>query len=257
VRYPALSNHRYSSLRNALRILNLFSDEEPELQLQDITDQLEIGKSTAFRLVHTLLKEGFIVRDPYNKTYRLAASMLAMGQTIITKVDLCHLSLGILEDLAEKTGETAHIAIFKDFQALYLLKIDSRYPGHLLSHAGKQNPVHCTSTGQVLLAYQGGSIIEQVIERGLTAYTSKTITDSVKLKSLLQITRTKGYAVSDEELHERGVSIAAPVMNRNGKVIASVSIAGPSSRINRQTIPKLIKQVQQAADEVSRKLQRR
>jgi DNA-binding IclR family transcriptional regulator len=257
VRYPAINQHHYSSLRNALRILNLFSVDEPEWQLQDMMTQLQIGKSTAFRLVHTLQKEGLIVRDPYAKSYRLAASMLAMGQTVITKVDLCHLSIGILENLAEKTGETAHIAIFKDFQALYLLKIDSRYPAHLLSHAGKHNPVHCTSTGQVLLAHQADSIIEQVIERGLPSYTSKTITDPLQLKNLLQTIRTTGYAVSIEELHERGVSIAAPVMNSKGKVIASVSIAGPISRINQLTIPKLIKQVQQAADEVANKLQRR
>lgn len=255
MRYPAVNNHHYSSLRNALRILNLFSVDQPELQLHDMMTQLQIGKSTAFRLAHTLMKEGYIVRDPYAKSYRLAASMLAMAQTIITKVDLCHLSIGILESLAEKTGETAHIAIFKDFQALYLLKVDSRYPAHLLSHAGKPNPVHCTSTGQVLLAHQADSIIEQVIEKGLTSFTSKTITDSRKLKNLLQTIRTKGYAVSNEELHERVVSIAAPVRNMKGHVIASVSIAGPISRINGLTLAKLTKQVQQAADEVTKKLQ--
>jgi IclR family transcriptional regulator, KDG regulon repressor len=257
LRYPAINRNHYSSLRNALRLLNLFSVREPELQLEDIASKLEIGQSTAFRLVHTLMVEGFIVRDPSAKSYRLAASVLALGHTIITKVDLCHLSIDILEKLAENTGETAHIGVFKDHQVLYLLKVDSLYPVHLLSHAGRKSAIHCTSTGQVLLAYQADSVINEVIEEGLTPYTSKTITDSMKFKNLLQTIRTKGYAVSNEELHERVVSIAAPVMNSKRNVIASVSIAGPTNRINELTIPKLLKQVQQAADEVTMKLQSR
>ncbi|MBB6446562.1 IclR family transcriptional regulator [Bacillus benzoevorans] len=257
MRYPAVNEYHYSSFRNALRLLNLFSVNEPELQLEDMACRLEIGQSTAYRLVHTLMEEGFIVRDVSAKSYRLAASFLAYSHTIITKVDLCDLSLDIVEKLAETTGETAHISVFKDDEALYLLKIDSSYPVHLLSHAGRKNPLHCTSTGQVLLACQPDFIIEQVIKKGLTSYTSKTITDPIKLKNVLQTIRTQGYAVSKEELHEGVVSIAAPVKNKEGKVIAVISIAGPNGRINLHTIPKLIKQVQQAADEVTKKFQSR
>lgn len=254
MRYPAVNSYQYSSLRNALRLLNLFSVDEPELQLEDIASALEVGQSTAYRLVHTLIEEGFIVRDPSAKSYRLAASVLALSHTIMTKVDLCRLSIPILEKLAEVTGETAHIGVFKDHQVLYLLKMDSLYPVHLLSHAGRKNPVHCTSTGQVLLAYQSEEIIEQVINQGLTGYTTTTITDPIQLKNLLKTIRIQGYAVSQEELHEGGVSIAAPVKNSKGHVIAAVSIAGPAIRLNKQTLPKLIKQVQQAADKVSKKL---
>lgn len=254
MRYPAVNDYAYSSLRNSLRLLNLFSVEEPELQLEDMASRLKVGQSTAYRLVHTLIEEGFIVRDSSARSYRLAASVLALGHTIITKLDLCHLSLDILEKLAEVTGETAHISVIKDHQALYLLKIDSSYPVHLLSHAGRKSPIHCTSTGQVLLAGQSDAIIEQVINRGLTSYTSKTITDPIKLKNSLKTIRSHGYAVSEEELHEGVVSIAAPVKNNKGNVIAAVSIAGPTRRINKQTIPKLIKQVQQASDKVSEKL---
>lgn len=250
-----MNSYHYSSLRNALRLLHLFSVEDPELQLEDIAYRLEIGQSTAYRLVHTLMMEGFIVRDPSAKSYRLAASVLALGNTLIKKENLYHLSIDSIEKLAVKTGETAHIGILKDYQLLYLLKIDSAHLVHLLSHAGKKNPLHCTSTGQVLLAHQEMRTIEHVMERGLISFTSKTITDSVKLTDLLDTIRILGYAVSKEELHEGVVSIAAPVRNRNSKPIAAVSIAGPISRINERTIPKLIKQVQQAAAEVTTKLQ--
>ena len=65
MKYPAINGHHYSSLRNALRLLNLFSVDEPELQLQDIATKLEIGQSTAYRLVQTLIVKGFVMRDPF------------------------------------------------------------------------------------------------------------------------------------------------------------------------------------------------
>ena len=133
--------------------------------------------------------------------------------------------LDILEKLAEMTGETAHISVIKEHQALYLLKIDSSYPAQLLSHAGRKNPIYCTSTGQKLLAYQSDAIIEQVISESLTSYTSKTITDLIKLKNLLKTIRSYGYAVSEEELHEGVVSIVVLVKNNVGNVIATVSFA--------------------------------
>ncbi|WP_428911865.1 IclR family transcriptional regulator [Niallia sp. Krafla_26] len=250
----SMNKSNYSSFRNALRILNLFSMDQPELQLKDIMKELGVGKSTAFRLVHSLTEEGFIIRDSSSKSYRLAASLLAKGQTIIHTEDLCHLSLDVLENLAEKTHEAAHISILKDFRVLYLLKVDSAYPVHLLSHAGRQSPLHCTSSGQVLLAFQSDTMIRQVIEKGLTAFTANTITNSSKLEKVLEYIRIKGFAVCKEE-HRKGItSIAGPVKNTQNEVIASVSIAGPISRINDRTISNLTREVQQAADEISRRL---
>lgn len=244
----------YSSLRNSLRLLNLFSIDEPELNLSEISERLGVAVSTAFRLANTLIKEGLIIRDHNTKYYRPAASILAMGNTILSKIDLCQISRPILEKLAVECGESAHIAVIRDFQAMYLLKIDHIYPVHLLSHTGKSNPAHCTSTGQLLLAYQPDTVIQQFIEKGLKRYTSNTCTDPAVFIQLLTKIRKQGYAVSIEELHKGVSSIAAPVRNKRGKVIAAISIAGPISRINPNSIPKLTKLVQRAADEVSKAL---
>ena len=71
MRYPAINDYHHSSLRNALRLLNLFSVDEPELQLEDMASKLEVGQSTAYRLVHTLIEEGFIVRDSFSQVLPL------------------------------------------------------------------------------------------------------------------------------------------------------------------------------------------
>jgi DNA-binding IclR family transcriptional regulator len=247
-------SREYSSLRNALRLLNLFSTNEPELNLSEISDRLGVALSTAFRLANTLMKEGLIIRDHHTKYYRPAASILAMGNTILSKIDLCQISRPILEKLAADSGESAHIAVFRDYQAMYLLKVDHIFPVHLLSHAGKSNPAHCTSTGQLLLAYQSDAVMQSLLERGFKRYTAHTCTDPEVLLQLLTRIRKQGYAVSIEELHKGVASIAAPVRNQRGKVIASISIAGPISRMNRNTIPRLTKLVQYAAEQISREL---
>lgn len=249
-------SREYSSLRNSLRLLNLFSIDEPEFNLSEISERLDVALSTAFRLAQTLMKEGLLIRDHYTKCYRPAASILAMGNTILSKIDLCQISKPILEKLTENTGETSHIAVFRDYQAMYLLRIDNTYPVHLLSHAGKSNPLHCTSTGQLLLAYQTDDVIERYMERKLHRLTGNTCTDQKELLNILARIRSQGYAISIEELHKGVSSIAAPVRNQRGQVVASVSIAGPISRINMRSFSKLTKLVQHAAEDISREIQK-
>lgn len=254
MRYPSINKESISSMRNALRLLNLFTMVEPELSLSELAQKLQIGISTAHRLTHTLMLEGFLTKDPQTKKFRLGASILGMGNTIITQNHLCRISIPVLEKLAINTGETAHIAILRDYQAIYLIRMDSKHPVHLLSHAGKQNPIHCTSSGQAILAFQSEKMIDGVIARGLQQYTVNTITTPVEYKQLLLKIRNQGYSFSAEELHEGVSSIAVPVKNISGQVIASISIAGPVSRINQNTLPRLVKIVKQAADKVSEQL---
>lgn len=241
-------------MRSALRTLHLFTMDEPELSLSEIAEKLQVGLSTAHRLTHTLMVEGFLTKDSQTKKFRLGASILGMGNTIITQNHLCRISIPVLENLAINTGESAHIAILRDYQAIYLIRMDSDHPVHLLSHAGKQNPIHCTSSGQAILAFQSETMIDQVIARGLQQYTVKTITTSAKFKQLLLNIRNQGYSISEEELHEGVSSIAVPVKDISGHVTASISIAGPISRINQETLPRLVKIVKQAADRVSEQL---
>lgn len=252
MRYPALRQEPISSMRNALRLLNMFSMDEPELTLKELAEKLEVGISTAHRLTATLIEEGFIIRDPASRKFRLAASILAMGHTILSSNELCRVATPVLEQLARESGETAHLAIIKGDRVIYLQKVDSSHPVHLLSHIGRQNPVHCTSSGQVILAFQPDDEIKRMIDMGLPRYTSNTVTSPEQYKQKLETIRNQGYAISIEELHAGVSSIAAPVKNRLGKVIASVSIAGPTSRIHSAKEKRLIQLVIEAANEVSK-----
>lgn len=146
-----------------------------------------------------------------------------------------------MEKLVQDTGEAAHLALLNKDHVVYLQKVESPNDSYLLSHEGKQNSIHATSTGQVLLAYQSPCEIEKALSMELKLYTSQTITNPSELKERLIKIRKQGYAYSKEELHYGYTSLAAPIRSSSGKVKYAVSIAGPTARISAHRIPELIK----------------
>ncbi|MCM3706611.1 MULTISPECIES: IclR family transcriptional regulator [Cytobacillus] len=247
----SVPSKRVSSLKNALRLLNLFTMEEPELSLSDLSRKMGLGSSTIFRLTYTLMLEGFLARDPVSKNFRLGSSLLAKGAAIQSQYDICRFSSPILKQLVKESGETAHLSTLTGNKVIYLQKMDAVNYVHLLSHAGKQNYIHCTSSGQAILAFQPEEVIERLIENGLTKLTANTITNPQEFILLLSHIRKKGYAFSREEMHEGVSSIASPVFSQPGKAYYSISIAGPSSRINPQRAHELAKIVKKAANVLS------
>lgn len=244
--------YQNSSLRNALRLLELFSIERPELGFSEVVQKLGVGKSTAHRLLVTLASEGYVIKDPRTRNYRLGGALLALGNAFTAQLQLNRKKVyPWLRELVQQTGETAHIGVLRGNCVVYLYKLDCRYPVRLLSYVGKGNPVHCTSTGQVILAYQSRAVIDQVLAGGLPAYGPRSPTSATAMKEKLMLIRKQGYAVSEEELHAGVSSVAAPIRNHQGRVVASVSIAGPVSRIHRGTLPGLIKWVIHAAKGIS------
>lgn len=243
---------RLTTLENALNLLDLFSLDEPELNATEIAKRLGVANSTVHRLVTTLMSEGFITKDYYTNHYRLSTSILALGNVVTKQFKIHRISQPVLERLVQKSNETAHIGMLRGGDVIYLNTFECSHPVRLQSHLGKRNPAYCTSSGQVLLAYQPSSVLEQLKFMQFEQYTSKTITDPDILLNLLIQIKKQGYSVSIEELHEGVSSISAPIRNPKGKVVECVTIAGPTQRMNTRTIPNLIKLVKTSADEISR-----
>jgi DNA-binding IclR family transcriptional regulator len=228
---------RFTSLENALRLLELFSWDEPELGINEIAGRLGIANSTAHRLATTLLSEGFLTKDLHNKLYRLGTPTLSLGNIITRQSKLHMTSQYTLETLVQQANETAHIGVLKGVEIMYLNKVECSHPIRLLSYIGKRNPVHCTSTGQVLLAHQSPKFIEEFLLNKLEKYTPKTITDSQALLHRLEQIKKQGYSLCIEEMHKGVSSISAPIRSPKGQVIASISIAG----LTRLSLPAVTK----------------
>lgn len=171
-----------SSVRNALLILKSYTVDDPEKKVTDIAKMLGFSKSSASRMMHTLEEEGFVEQDPETKRFKLGYSSLTLSGVITSLLDLHHESLSVLRKLVEDIGETAHIAVLEDTDVIYLHKIECNHRMRILTHIGRRNPVHCTSSGKVLLTYGNETLLNRVIDKGLKSYTEKTITDPALLK---------------------------------------------------------------------------
>jgi DNA-binding IclR family transcriptional regulator len=225
------SDQLLHSVKNALVILRLFSNDRPELGITEITSILGLNTSTVHRLVTTLTRKGFLEKSDKSRRYRLGLAFLGLGEIITTHMELHREAQPILESLVDQLGETVHIGVLEEDKVIYLHKVNCKHPVRLQSAIGKEHPVYCTATGRAILAYQSKNIIESVLQSELPSFTQNTMTDPVRLREYLAEVKKKGYAFSIDELHEDVVSIAVPVRDYTGEVIASISIAGPKERI--------------------------
>ncbi|MFC4766532.1 IclR family transcriptional regulator [Effusibacillus consociatus] len=243
----------YSSVKNALRILRSFTLDEPEKKVTDLASELGLGKSSVSRLLATMASEGFVIKDPETQKYRLGLTILGLNTVAISCLEVTRESQPILQRLVYEIGETAHVGTLEGMDVVYLNKVECKHPVQILTHIGRRNPAHSTSSGKVILAYQGEEVIEQLIERGLQKYTVNTITDPDDFRSTLKTIRERGYAISIEEMREGVASIAAPVQDYTGKVVYAISVIGPVHRMNPYDVS-IINKVKSAAKEISEKL---
>jgi IclR family acetate operon transcriptional repressor len=182
-----------------------------------------------------------------------------LGQLLLSQLDHRKEAEPFLRDLAEKTKETVHMAFLDRDEIVYIdkVEIDHNPSGlRMASRVGLRNPAHSCAMGKVLLSYLPEEEVDRVIEeKGLVKRTEHTITDPHQLKKQLNLVRTQGYAVDDEE-NEMGIRcVAAPLYNEIGKVVAAISISAPAFRVTKKVIQEsLKKEVTETAMKISQRL---
>ena len=222
-----IPKENYSSLENALRLLNIFTVEKPEYKLNELAEILSIAPSTVHRLLTTLRSEGFVVKDTISNKYRLGISIRTLESVIRNKMSLFQLSQDILEQIATQTNLSASLAIIFQESTFYLNAIEVDNP--LFSkfcYIGKQCSFLSTSAGKVLLLSKKDTDIMPFIE-------DQSIVS--KFRYELQV---KGYIQSNDD-NQIGIStIAVPIKNKRNETIAALEIIGTKIQIqnNIQTI---------------------
>ena len=245
---------RLSSVANSLRLIRAFSEDQYEIGISDLAKRLGLAKSTVHRLASTLLDQGMLEQNAGDGKYRLGLALFELGTLVRRKMDFTMEARPFLRTLMEKTGETVHLAILDHDSVLYIITHESKQALRMGSKVGTRAPVHSTAVGKVLLAFQPGEEIARIVARGLPAGTPNTIVDVKALQRELELVRTRGYALDDEESELGLRSIAAPIRNDSGNVIAAISIAGPVHRMTRKTLLGWVRELVAAAGAVSQRL---
>ncbi|MGA7776891.1 MAG: IclR family transcriptional regulator [Paraburkholderia sp.] len=245
---------RLSSVTAAIRVLKTFSEEEPEIGISTLAKRLKLAKSTAHRLATTLLAEGLLEQNVENGRYRLGIELFALGALVRRRLDVSAQALPFLHELRERTDETVHLAILDTTSIIYLFNLESNQAIRMRSYIGVRKPAFCTCEGRVLLAHSAPDVVGRVIKEGLVARTLKTDTSSAALLKMLEQVRIEGFSVDDEESETGMRSIAAPVRDMSGQVVAAISMGGPTQRLTKKSLRGFTPLVLNAAEGISTRL---
>lgn len=240
------------SLARALKVLECFSIEQPELGVSEIAKMLGMQKSTVFNVLYTYQKMGYVEKDPDNSKYRLGLKALHLGYIINHNLGLRDTFMPYLTRIANEVNEVCYLGIPDNLEVLYLEAVYPSTQMHTRNILGERAPLYCTGLGKAMLAFMSDSDIEQALIQEMKPFTNFTICDPKELRSHLEEIRLGGYALDNME-HEYGVRcVAVPVFAADGRVAAAVSVSGPSLRFDSETVSRDAKIIQ----EILRPLQR-
>lgn len=254
MRNKANGSSSVQSVSRAVAILEALSESPFELGVTELGRRLGVHKATASRLVATLAERGLVERSPANDKYRLGFGIVRLAAVATSGLDLVRQARPVLEGLAERTQETVNLAVLDRDRVVHIDQITAPRLVVNVNWVGMPTPLHCTSSGKVLLAHLPEPHRARLLRGRLERLTPHTIVDRDLLRAQLLEADVRGYAYTVEELEVGLNAVAAPVRDSTGRVVAAVSVSGPGYRMTRSRVPEFARQVRGAGAEISRRL---
>lgn len=225
------------ALGRGLGILEAFSEVQTSLSLTEIAAAAGLGKSTAFRFAYTLEELGYLARDPETKRYRPGLKVLRLGFAALNSMGLRQIAQPYLKALSTKCGETTNMTVRDGSEVVYIARNRTRQIVGINLSVGSRLPVYCTSMGKAqLIDLSEGELCDLLGKGPYPARGPNTLTSLEALIAELEKVRQQGHAVNDEELAAGLRSVAAPIRDCDGEIIAAINVSVPSARVSRQQL---------------------
>ncbi len=237
----------------AIRLLKVFSTEQPEQSLAQLSAALGLTKTTAHRLLAALESEGLVARDGARNLYHLGPAMIGFGSQALLGSNLRREVRSTLEELNAETGETATLEILVGDQMLVLDGVAGRHLVSAILDIGTRWPVHLTSSGKAYLASLPEPARSSLLQPPLVSFTEGSITDLDRLSRELEEIEKRGYATAFEELESDYVGVAAVFRGALGEPEGALSLGGPASRLTAERAESLGETLRSAAERLSRR----
>lgn len=244
-----------NSIIKAVGILDLLK-RHGKLSYAEMLKKTELPKSTLFKILSTLESEELVCKDLESGHYHLGVRLIEWGSGARSQLEIRKIARPFIKTLSDSQDCTVHLSVMTHDKVLPIESFESgssywhtfSFPGGV----GIPAPLHATGAGKAILAYLSTEEIESIIRRkGLEKFTKTTISDPDRLRADLEEIRRRGYATTFGEHDDMVRSVAAPIFDHEGQVIASISALGPASRFTVERIPELAKLVVSAAREIS------
>jgi IclR family transcriptional regulator, KDG regulon repressor len=243
------------ALDRALRMLDLFDEQTPEMKLTEISARMNLHKSTAHALLKTLQLHGYIEQDEQTGKYRLGLRLLEKGQLLLQNLDIRNVARPHLQALSDATGQTTHLLILDGREGVYIDKVEGPQAAIRYSRIGRRVPLHSSAGGKVLAAFQPQDVLERILKNyPYVRHTPNTIHSEAEFRRELEEVRKNGCAFDREE-NEPGVCcVGAPIFGHDGQLMAAMSLSCMTARVDEKEARRLAELVRRTAAEISARL---
>ncbi|PRY39426.1 IclR family transcriptional regulator [Umezawaea tangerina] len=248
---PTRGPYTIEAVDNAARIL-LMLIERPWLRTSDVAKGLDVARSTAHRMVTTLLDRGLLRYNSDDKSYGAGYRLVELGMSVIGVGDLKSEATPFLAQAAAETGETAQLIVLEGTDIVFVAAIEGGHVIRAASRVGARMPAHATAAGKCLLARLSEDELQHVFPSArLAVSTSATIRSRRALSEELKLVRSQGYAFNDGESEDDLAAVSAPVVDTRGTAHGAISVSGPRERV-RQNRERCAEAVRTAAHDLER-----
>ncbi|HBH37561.1 MAG TPA: IclR family transcriptional regulator [Curvibacter sp.] len=251
---PQPGDSYVQSFARGLEVIRSFSTAAPQQTLSEVAARTGLTRAGARRILLTLQTLGYVDSD--GKHFRLTARILDLGFAYLSSLPIWNLAEPVMEALVDEVKESSSAAVLEGTDIVYVLRVPTHKIMSIGLGVGSRLPAYCTSMGRVLLA---GLDDEEVLRRLKAArpkaLTKHTVTDIDTLLAKVQQVRRQGWSLVNQELEEGLISLAAPITDRSGRVIAALNLSGQANRTNTKVAQEtLLPALQRAARTISQRL---
>ncbi len=250
---PTQSNQ---SAEKLLLLIETMSTLDEPIRLQDLAKRLDMNVSTVLRFLAPLQRHGYADQDPESSRYFLTFKLCGIANNISSRLDIRAVARPAMRNLAHIFKESANLSIESDMAVLYVEVVNGPSKTIMaMQRIGHIAPLHCTGVGKLfLLEYSEQKLDQYIAVKGLTRFTDHTITNRERLRKELDEIRQRGYSFDNEECEEGARCVAAPIRDYSGKVVAGLSVSGPTTRMHDAHIYSSLPYLLEAAEQISFRL---
>ncbi|MFF9487573.1 IclR family transcriptional regulator [Streptomyces sp. NPDC014676] len=241
------------SVDRAVSVLEILA-RHGEAGVTEIAGELDVHKSTAFRLLGVLENRGLVAQTKDRGKYHLGAGVLRLAGAAAVRLDISQEGVPVCRELADELGETVNIAVLDDDAAVNIMQARGTASVTAQNWLGRRTPLHATAGGKVFLAHLPPAARESHLARPLRRFTERTIVAASELRGELETVVERGYGATLEELELGLAAVAAPVRSHDGTVMAAISVSGPVYRLRADRLLELGSRTATAAAELSRRM---
>ncbi len=244
------------SVEKVLQIIECLAKNGEPMRLNDLSQRIGMPDSTVLRILNTLVQKGYAYQEENTHRYGLTLRISSIGQMVSSTLHIRDIVKPYLKRLSVLSGESACLTIEEGMEVIYI-DVEDGVDGMLkiMQRIGKRAPLHATGVGKIFLTQYSQEQMQRLLtEKGLVPLTAHTLTTVEALTAEVQKIREQGYAIDDEECELGARCVAAPLYSYDNKIIAAISITGPSLRIDDGKLDQLRQLVIETAQTVSLQL---